>query len=359
MKEIKALARISVVALLLFSVACLVPASRGVSDKSNPTEVLYVYTRFVSPSEVATMIVFDFNNTAGLPIKISSDIYNYLQMAKFYAKRDTLKWSSEFWVHYDDINVDLANNYSKTLCEEFLKIFELNLSILSRNYNQTIREWHGIVQSAPYDLLTTQKLLNYRPGGFGKFITEDFLRKYIPGVATTGMDVSWTMNKYMDKFYWRLEVTLKANTFFVENETEIELNINRLLNNSEPILITENSKILIEVQKEQEFSTKIYPLNVVNIFPVGYNKEDTGGTILITYGSPDSLDNIIVKLRISEGKNDFVGVNIAIPIAAAVFLICLVLRKRRKPLKHKSKNSRSSRNRIVQTKGGEKTYVER
>ena len=358
MKKNKFLARIGAV-VLLFSFLNLVPTSNGFANELNPTEVLYVYTRFANLSEVATMIVFDFNDTAGLPIKTSSDIYNHLQMAKFYSWRNVFKWSSEFWAYYDDIDTDLANNYSKTLCEEFLRVFELNFSILSKSYNQTTGKWCGIIQPAPYDLETIQKLLQWKPEGFGKFITRDFLSNYVPGEHTSGMDITWTMNKYMDKFYWRLEVTLIANIFFVKNETEIELDINKLLNNSGPILITENSKILIEVEK---FSTKIYLLNVVNIFPVGYNKEDTGETILITYGSPDSLDNIIVKLRISEGKNDFVGVNIAIPIAAAatVFLICLAFRKGRKPHRDKRfrpslQSSWSSRNKGVKTKGGEKT----
>jgi hypothetical protein len=336
-----------------------VNASSSVPEK----ELLYAHTRLVNPSEVATMIVFNFNDTNGLPINVPSAVFEHLQTAKFYSQRSARKWAVQFWAYYDSISLNLANNYSDTLCEEFLKAFELNLTTVSRDQKQTDPiETHRTLESASYDIPTTSKLLRYKPSeGFGKLIA-NFLSKYVvPDSPTTGlMSITWEMSKNSDKLSWELTIDAIETTSFDVDKSDIELNLNKLLNNSEPILISESSRINIEVDKE--FAG--YSLSVVNISPVGYAENDTGGTILITYGtygSPNSLQNVIVKLRISKGSNNF-GWTIAVIIGIVVATLAgIAVRKRRKnqkrvSIRHSSKISRSSRDGRLKTRnGGEKS----
>jgi hypothetical protein len=323
-------------------------------------ELLYARTRLVNPSEVATMILFNFNDTNGLPINVPSAVFEHLQTAKFYSQRSARKWAVQFWAYYDSISLNLANNYSDTLCEEFLKAFELNLTTVSRDQKQTDPiETHRTLESASYDIPTTSKLLRYKPSeGFGKLIA-NFLSKYVvPDSPTTGlMSITWEMSKNSDKLSWKLTIDAIETTSFDADKSDIEVNLNKLLNNSEPIPMSESSRISIEVDKE----SADYSLSVVNISPVGYAENDTGGTILITYGSPDSLQNVIVKLRISKGSNNF-GWTIAVIIGIVVATLAgIAVRKRRKnqkrvSIRHSSRISRSSRDGRLKTRnGGEKS----
>ncbi|MDI6826842.1 MAG: hypothetical protein QMD36_06735 [Candidatus Aenigmarchaeota archaeon] len=321
--------------LLLFSFTGF---AHGPPENSfNSEQVLYVLTFFPDSTRIAMMVVFDFKDIA-VPINTSLPIFKDLQTAKYRAKKEVGKWHSVFSGSFKTTSLDAANEATDKICEKLLEVFELPLGIIEsshriNNVTGTIETYRKL-QYAPYDMTITEKLLRHKPSeGFGRLITSNFLRKYVPGDATSGIEIIWGIgkrNKNADDFYWRLMLTCASSTPFEVNK-EIEINLNELLVNVEPVQIHENSKILLEVEKKREFRTGTYSLNIVDISPAGYIEEDRGATILITYLPPLQVENIILKLRISRGTDfDWTSPVIAgaIIIAAIVCTAFLVKKKK-------------------------------
>jgi len=299
---------------LSFWVAEIAPVSSSQTNE-NAKEELYVATYFVSSyGAINTMMVFDFNNVTGLPVDMSLPAFKELRTAKFIAPQLWQWYALWFSASFAPISLELANEYADDICKEFLKAFDLNLSIIDRNYevnNETgVIETYRKLEAARYDIQTTEKLLKHKPTiGFGNLITRDFLSRYVKAYSTSALTVvRWYIVRSSNDYFWRLQLEALANiSEESENGEEMELNLNEMLNNSEPIPIGQNSKILIEVDKGEEFENVTYSLNVVDIFPHGYIKEDGkgwgGDTILITYAPPaNSVQNIIVTLRINKEK---------------------------------------------------------
>jgi hypothetical protein len=308
----------------------------------NEKEELYVAMFLTNPpdniKEISTMIVFNFNDTAGIPINISPAAFDNVKSFQYKAAIYGDKWFMSFSTSYATINTTLANEYTDEVCQEFLKVIGLNLGITNRN-QQTNNET-GIIETAlmlekpPYDISTAEKLLKYKPSeGFGSLITRDFLSMYVPGNESTGiLDITWDARK--DSGYLRWELTLEASSgeILVGNEIETEININQLLNNSKPICVGQNSKIVIEIEKKREFRTETYSMNITDTYPVGSIKNETEGTILLTYVPPmGPMQNIVVKVKLSKETNDFnwtpVGVATVITVVI-VASVAIVLRKR-------------------------------
>jgi hypothetical protein len=340
MKKKIGLQKTTAILSYILILSTLLSISVSALPSGNEKEQLYVATFLVSPpdntKEISTMIVFNFNDTIGMPINISPATFDNVQSLQCKAILYVDKWFMSFSTSYATIDTTLANQYTDEVCQEFLKVIDLNLGIINRN-QQTNNET-GTIETAlvlekpPYDIPTTEKLLKYKPSeGFGSLITRDFLSMYMPANEKTAiLDIIWDVKKDSGRLRWELTLEATSNKILTGTETDIEteINLNQLLNNSKPIPIGQNSKIVIEVEKKHEFRTGTYSMDITDISPIGH-KDDTNGTILLTYAPPmDTMQNIVVKMKLSKEANDFNWIPVGIAIVVIVTSATIVFRKR-------------------------------
>jgi len=344
-KSVKKTARVMTIlsSVLLLTIMVSFPARAPSVTQNN---ILFARMYFVDYPDgtkgIRTTLIFDFNDTTGLPINTNSPALENIQKAEFSATMQFYKWYSSFSVSYDSMSSEMANEYTDELCKDFLKACDLNLSMIDRNYqtnNQTGNiETTRKLEPAPYDIITTEKFLKYKPSTeFGSLITKDFLCKYVPGYTpegTTRMDISWSLSKNSEKFHWRLMVTATSvDTWLTgdEKDKDIVLDLNELLHNAGTIPLNQ-SEITVEIENVHDFSGKTYSLDIIDIFPSGYTKETDSRRTTITYGSPiSSLQNIKCRMKLNKEANDFnwIPIGIAAVIIAIVILAAIALQKRK------------------------------
>jgi len=286
---------------------------------------------------IRTTIYFDFNDTAGLPINMLSPALEHIQTAEYYAETQLAKWYCSFSASYSSITSEMANEATDEVSKQFLSAFDLNLNVTNsscQTNNQTgAIETSRTYEPAPYDISTTEKLLKHKPSTvFGNLITEDFLSNYIPAESTTGMYITWSLTKSSDGFYWELLVIATSVTTWLsgnEKDKAIDLNLNKILNNTETIELNQ-SQITIEIENKHTFSSKTYSLNVTDIYPSSYIREEEGARTTITYNSTNSLPNVIITMVLNKEANSFNWLLAAIILSIVVLLIVAIFQKRRR-----------------------------
>jgi hypothetical protein len=305
-------------------------------------------------------LIFDFQNTTGLPINMSLPALQSVQTAYWNSLIEGNQWYLGFITTCNVSDAYLASQCTDEVREEFLKAFNLSLAVISQT-NETDNTTgyvttYEVLETAPYDLPTTEKLLEYKPSNsFGNLITADFVSKSV--LDSSIGEIEWNLTRNSWGFSWELTVTCgAAYTALSGNEKNRALvfNLNDLLNYTGTISLDE-SEILIDVERQQEFGDKTYWLNITDTSPsVNAEEVENEGypTLLLTYAPPNvtSVDNVTVWMNVNSATKQSNGSHLTTAIAVTVVVLVAAVAVVSVSRKRKAKNVCNHEN----GKGGEK-----
>jgi hypothetical protein len=334
-------------------------ASQTDQNLAEPSETIYfaVFPYYTGILQWAENLWFDFNNTVGIPLDTSLSAFDqHFQNADY----SLLQWTS--WdeyvmlltVSYDAIGVDLAENHTDEICNQFQQAFNLNLSITD--------SWHDVDNATGYvtvyrrlgyiylentvqDISTIEELVKYKPSlGYGQLINTDFLNHWLSNPSKGGLfNLEYTLNRVdQNTLSWRFVIGLEpSEERILGNEAFVSVNFDEMLNHSGPITpSTEGtSKIQVDIQKTSTFSIGTYSMALESISPTYTSRQDDD-SILVTYDlTNQSIDNVIASVaiaKVNSGTNSSVWTNAAI-VAVLLGLTAtgfVYVRRRRRLRKH-------------------------
>lgn len=318
--------------------------SFGNNGSLEQSELLYstVFTTQPPPvfdREVLTIrnIVIDFNNTEGLPLNASYLADEHLRDGAFYVQLGR-EFSMVISISYDAIPITQAEYQTDEVCGQFVNLFNVNLSILEKRHwvdNKTnyvtVYRTLGTFSDNPKNIL---ELAKYAPkDGFGKLITKDFVGLYSPGSSNTGLlHLEYRVFKNSGRALW--EFFLEFSDGRTLNERDIDIDLNKLLANSELIepLASRSSSIIIEFHKTQYAGSKTYTMSLQSISPEPSKKEGEEN-IRITYNLTGPIDNVVAVFSLQKIQEyDWVSIAaIAIVVVLIIASVLIAVKKLRKP----------------------------
>jgi hypothetical protein len=340
MKKTSSDKKISIVllmALLCFSASVNVAHSQtdGILKSEETLSAEIFITDSLGGTLLIRNIVIRFSNVSGPPLNYSLPAFNEYFRSVNYA----VMLGEKFWISlqtsYNTIDIDMVEKYADEICNEFLKAFNLDLSIIDKTYiinNKTnsIMFYHKLGyfghSAEPFEELT-----KYKPAdGFGQLITRQFIDNlYYHGNPNTGLVwLNYTLNRVDQSLLWSLVLGFTHGETF-KNEDHIEFNLNELLGHSGSItpLSEKSSKILIKIFN----SSEKYLVSFESSSPPYSSKEEYDYTLL-TYDLTTPIENLIVQIEIHQGTPNIgwfiIIVMITIGSASAIVLIMAEKRKR-------------------------------
>jgi len=330
----KFLTKIGMVELLLLILAIsIVDTAYGANENLETSEEICI-AAFVTNSALSGRlliknVIFSFNHTIELPLNTSLPAFDdHFQNAKYAVVLGERFWIS-LAVSYKSLDVNLAENYTDSICEEFRKAFDLNLNIIGKthtvNNNTDTIDVFRKLGYFPREVEPILELVKYKPeDGFGKLITRDFLSLYLPGDLNTGLiylEYFVSRENPQRTFSWEFTLGLTHGESF-KNGDYIDVNLNEMLAHSGPI----------------EPSARKSSIFIV----------DNDGNVLREYHLSGPIDNVIERIKINEGGSDFdsriilVGIVVFAMVSA---IVCLLFKKKRKTANHSNRLASVSRTR--------------
>jgi hypothetical protein len=327
------------------------------TDQSSltPSETIYLST-FISYSSEAVVwdqnLYFDFNNTIGIPFNMSMPAFDQHFQSADYSLAQGTSWDQYLMmltVSFDAINVDLAENWTDEICNQFQQAFNLNLSITD--------SWHEVNNSTGYitvyrrlgyihldntiqDAPAIEELVKYKPEkGFGQLINPDFVDHWLSSPSRGGVGYLEYTLKRVDQnvFSWRFLLSIEPSSGDISgNGAHLNIDFDDLLNHTGSIVPSGQglSKIQLDIKN---FVVNEYNMTLESIAPQYTSKENEGGgDILVTYNLTSPVNNIVAAINITrlEGTNNFSWTNAAVATALLLGLAasCLIYIRRRRRL---------------------------
>ena len=304
-------------------------------------ENIYVQVFFAFPPLGETMLVQDvyleFKNILdnNPPINTSLEAFNDPFIK---ANFKGMGYYVNIDVHYlSSIQVEKAYAYADEIAQDFLRVFDFS-DIQKTTKSHQINENEVIIKQYFKCATPTaeETLMKYTPKeGFGKFIGNLVAK---PRTDKSGLvDFYYTLQKNGSNFFWNFVIGYSMGKS-LDGDAEETINLNELLNNSQPILAsTHQSSIIIEIEKNQSRkigdSVLTYTLTLEDIHPSGYKIIDTEYYYVRKYEDLTTpLNNVIVKVKIGKipSHNDYLWVATIIGIIVTIAVIVVACVKKRK-----------------------------
>jgi hypothetical protein len=336
-----------------FSKPELAYASQTDQSSLTPSETIYFSFFLTYPGSLGWVenLWFDFNNTVGIPLNMSSSAFDQHFQSADYSIVQGTKWDEFLMVltvSYDAINVDLAENRTDEICGEFQDAFNLNLTVIDK--------WHEINNETGYvtvyrslgyihlehtvqDLETIEELVKYKPSnGFGQLLNTGFLNNLLSYSSTGGlMNLEYTLKRVdQNTFSWRFVVAFEpAWGDILADETQVSLNLSEILNYPGAINASAEglSRIQVDIDKGRTVPAGTYNVILESISPP-YSSREEDGDILITYNLNGSMNNVVASIRIAKVNNP-IWTNLAIlgVVLLGLAASCLAYTRRRRRLR--------------------------
>lgn len=355
MKKIRALGkRFSVVSLLLLlSFAGFAYTSHG-AEENLPKETIRATIRIgyhpAYGAWVSKIVVLEFEDVEGLPIETDNPAFERLHEAKI----KLMSWGRQGYAirvltTFDlSIGIEKANETAKEVSDIIMRT--INQSSLKTFFtkpypdNTTIKV---IIDRGflPKELGSIEGLLKYRPtDGFASLITENLLRKTVPGNISGALNdlalnkLEYILRRTNTRYGWNFKIGFDVSTALKNEEWVETIDLNLLLLKEGLIkpLNQRTSKIIIEIPKKHSIPKGTYEMSLENISPVSSPEEDEY-ILRVTYDITASIDNVLATVRVSKRKAGFEWNATLIAIVFIVAMISIstiaVLIKRRKSKK--------------------------
>jgi len=251
-----------------------------------------------------------FKNITEPPINTSLPAFNKGFVGLEYALTpETRKFFITFNIFFNlTTDNESVGSYANDIINEFFRAYnyqELTLLWKSQGVYQSQIVVHKSFGYLPLNKEQVLAFLKFRPvEGFGVLI-ESLLDKYVPGNETTGLTVSYWLQR-TKSFQWDLKVTGITSSLlpWYPHNYPVTIDVNELLNdNLSRIQSSQNQQVLISIEKHRTLQlTKgltTYNTTIESIQPKGY-------TISPSYYS----SGVGVKYEILPKENIIINISI-------------------------------------------------